>query len=46
MLRFQAKTDTCGQGLSFGHLFIKFFISLMASDLKRANQIFRTSVNT
>ena len=32
--------------LSFWHVFDKFLISLMASGLKRANQIFRTSVNT
>ena len=32
--------------LSFWHLFDKFLVSLMASGLKRANQIFRTNVTT
>ena len=36
--------NECAQ--SFWHLYDKSLISLMASGLKRANQIFRTTVNT
>ena len=39
----QRRSFSVATQLSFGHLFDKCLISLMASGLKQANQIFRTS---